>query len=147
MPTVDQVKNKVLRMMANNFEVKVDSDGDVVIRYESAVCWVSVRDWHSDKEGRNTIVQVRSPILWNVKMTPAVYQWVATEGQKYYFGAVSVGIDEGQTEGALWLKYSLLGDNLDAPELETAVVCVLGDANRLDDELQKKFGGKRTADL
>ena len=147
MPTVEQVKNKVLRLMAKEFEVSVDDDGDIVVRYESAICWVSVRDWHADKEGRNTIVQVRSPILWGVKVTPAVCQWVATEGQNYLFGSVSVGIDEGKSEGNLWFTHNLLGDNLDAPELETTVICVLGDANRLDDELQKKFGGKRTSDI
>lgn len=146
MPTAEQVRNKVLRMMANNFEVKVDDDGDIVVRHESAICWVSVSGWH-EQEGRNTIVRVRAPILWEVPITPAVYQWVATEGQGYLFGAVRVALEQGKSTGNLWFTHTLLGDNLDEPELETTVVCVLGDANRLDDELQKKFGGKRTTDM
>lgn len=147
MPTVEQVRNKVLRMMAQSFQVKLNDDGDVIVRYESATCLVTVVDWQSNNEGRNTLVHVRIPILWNVSLTPELYKWVATEGQNYMIGTVRVKMVEGKTEGNLWFVQYLLGDNLDVNELENTVKFMLGDSNRLDDELQKKFGGKRTTDL
>ena len=63
------------------------------------------------------------------------------------FGRVACNITSEASETDLEFEYNLLGDNLDEPELTTTVVMLLGTANRLDDELQKKFGGKRSADL
>jgi hypothetical protein len=82
MPTVDQVRMRVLKMLSSHMDVRMDDDDDIVLRHESAVCWVSVNAWgNPTNDGHDIIVQVRSPILWNVKRTPAVYEWVATEGQ------------------------------------------------------------------
>jgi hypothetical protein len=44
-------------------------------------------------------------------------------------------------------EHNILGDNLDEPELVATVTALISTANNLDDELQKKFGGKRTIDL
>ena len=40
-----------------------------------------------------------------------------------------------------------LGDYLDEEELHNAVGAVVTTADRLDDELQSRFGGKRSEDL
>lgn len=147
MPTVDQVKNKVLRMMAKNYNITTDDDGDVILRHESAACSVSVSEWHPDDEGRNTLVQVSAPILWEVKRTAALYEWVATTGQSFIFGrtACNTGADVALTNIAF--EHNILGDNLDEPELLATVTALIATANNLDDELQQKFGGKRTSDL
>jgi hypothetical protein len=54
--------------------------------------------------------------------------------------------DDGRT-GILGFEHAILGDHLDAPELHQAVAAVGFTADRLDDELQARFGGKRLADL
>ncbi len=146
MPTFDQVKNKVLRMMAKNYNITTADDGDVILRHESAALSVSVVEWHPDQEGLNTVVKVSAPILWEVKRTAALYEWVATTGQTYLFGrtACNAGADASLTNIAF--EQNILGDNLDEPELVTTVTALLAIANNLDDELQKKFGGKRTSD-
>ena len=46
----------------------------------------------------------------------------------------------------LIFSHTLLGDFLDQPELETAMWGLLSVADRWDDELQPKFGGKRSSD-
>jgi hypothetical protein len=147
MPTVEQVKNKVLRMMAKNYNITMADDGDVILRHESAALTVSVSEWYPDEEGRNTVVQVSAPILWEVKRTAALYEWVATTGQSYLFGrtACNTGADASLTNVAF--EHNILGDNLDEPELVATVTALISTANNLDDELQKKFGGKRTIDL
>ncbi len=43
--------------------------------------------------------------------------------------------------------HTLLGDYLDEEELHNAVGAVVTTADRLDDELQSRFGGKRSEDL
>ena len=145
MPTVDQVKNKVLRMMAKNYNITTSDDGDVILRHESAALSVSVVEWHPDQEGLNTVVKVSAPILWEVKRTAALYEWVATTGQTYLFGrtACNAGADASLTN--VEFEQNILGDNLDEPAEVNQFYMNL--VNDLDDELQKVYGGKKTSDL
>lgn len=145
MPSVDQVKNKVLRILASKLQVKTDEDGDVIIRYESTVGVVSVREF-GDDDGIRVIVQVRAIVLWDVKRTPALYEWVATEGTNYLIGHVRCFESQNSGNTNLWLEHNLVGDNLDENELMSAVGFVLNQADELDDELQAKFGGRRQVD-
>jgi hypothetical protein len=45
------------------------------------------------------------------------------------------------------MKHTLLGDYLDEEELHWALYQLLNTADKLDDELKQKFGGKRLADF
>ena len=147
MPTVDQVKNKVLRMMAKNYNITTDDDGDVILRHESAALSVSVLEWQPDREGRNTVIQISAPILWEVKRTAALYEWVATTGQSFIFGRTACNASADAALTHIAFEHNIFGDNLDEPELVATVAALISTANDLDDELQKKFGGKRTSDL
>lgn len=149
MPTVDQVKMRVLQMLSSHMDVRMGNDGDIVIRHESAVCLVSVDMW-GDKpknEGHDIIVQVRAPIIWNAKRTAALYEWVATSQNDYLIGRIACYEDNNPSLTNVFFEQNLFGDNLDEPEIVHTVVLVLSTANRLDDELVVKFGGKRTIDL
>ena len=134
-------------MMAKAYKITTTDDETILLWHESAACSVKVAEFDKDEDGQNTVVKVSAPILWNVKRTPALYEWVATSGQAYIFGRVACNISSVESETNLEFEYNLLGDNLDEAELITAVLMLLTTANDLDDELQKKFGGKRTADL
>jgi hypothetical protein len=147
MPTVEQVKNKVLRMMAKNYNITMADDGDVILRHESAALTVSVLEWQPDREGRNTVIQVSAPILWEVKRTAALYEWVATTGQEFIFGRTACNVSADSALTNIMFEHNILGDNLDEPELVATVTALISTANDLDDELQQKFGGKRTSDL
>lgn len=145
MPTVDQVKMRVLKMLSSHMDVRMDDDGDILIRHESAVCWVSVNQWGTPtNEGRDIVVQVRAPIIWEAKRTPALYEWVATEGQKFMIGRVACNPDDNASLTNVFFEHTLFGDNLDEPEIVHTVGLVLSTANRLDDELVVKFGGRKS---
>ena len=145
MPNAEQVKNKVLRMLMSHMDVRMDDDGDILIRLESAVCWVSVNNWgEPSNDGRDTVVQVRAPIIWEAKRTPALYEWVATEGQKFMIGRVACNSDSDASLTNVFFEHTLFGDNIDEPEIVHAVGMVLSTANRLDDELVVKFGGRKS---
>lgn len=146
MPTVDQVRNKVLRILSSKMQVQTDEDGDVLIHHESVVASVTVDDWYPDTEGRQIIVQIRVPILWNVKRTPAVYEWVACSGSNYLMGHVRCLNADSASHTNLFMEHNLIGDNLDENELLNAVLHVIVTANELDDKLMSKFGGTRTID-
>jgi len=92
-----------------------------------------------DQESR-TLVRMVVPVLREVPPSPALFEYVATEGQNYYFGGLHYvpGIEGGM----LLFKETLLGDYLDEEELMNAVVAVVGTANRIDNDFVARFGGE-----
>ena len=140
MPTVGEVQQKVQRTLADLFgSVKVAANGMFVLNSGSAAVGVVVEPFMND----HVVVKVMSFVLAEFKITPEVYKWVATSGQAFEFGTFSVV--EGD-KPMLRLSHSLLGDFLDPEELRMAVMFVGLIADKTDDELKAKFGGKRMAD-
>jgi hypothetical protein len=147
MPTVDQVKNKIMRMLSTHMAIRIDNDGDLMITHESALCWIQVHEWGTPSgDGKDIVIQVRSPILWGVRRSPALYEWVSTDGQDFFFGRVACNEDKDPSLTNVFFEYSILGDNVDEPEIVNAVMAVIFTANKLDDDLLPKFGGKKSID-
>ena len=152
MGTVDQTMMKVQRILTGPMGLRVSLQGNamhVTFTDVSTRATVSVQDWGVDKNGDpQTLVQISSPVLWEVEPTPTLYEWIAKEGGRYFFGHISAH-DDTDAPGKLFLlmSHTLLGDYLDEEELSSAMYGVLGTADKLDDELKQRFGGKRLADF
>jgi len=147
---VDQTMMKVQRILTGPMGLRIQLSGNtisVTFTDVSTRVNVSVTDWGVDKNGDpQTLVQLSCPVLWEVPPSPALFEFVAR--QNYYFGHVSVH-DDSDAPGKLFLlmSHTLLGDYLDEEELNSALYAILGTADKLDDELKQKFGGKRLADF
>lgn len=138
MAGVDAVRNKVQRILANEFgSVEIDNKGRFVIKHESSVTFIDVEEW-SD----NTVVSMLCPMLTDVEITPELTRWIAVDGQNFIFGNASLSPDENGRTGWVFFGHNLLGDDLDEPELIRAVGVVVVGANKLDNELRDKFGGR-----
>src|SRR5687768_11119876 len=150
MANVEQTLMKVQRMVTGGMQLRAMLTGtglQVSFADLSTVANIEVHEFGTDDDGEaRSVVQVWSPILYNVPATPAVFEWVARNGGSRGFGRIEL-IDE-DTAGRVMLVYShtLLGDYLDEPELQLALFAVLGTADKWDDELQQRFGGKRWVD-
>jgi hypothetical protein len=141
--SVEQVKIMVQRILTEELtSVRLGSDGLIILENDSATGFVEVLEWGDDQ----TIVKVSSTVLWDVPLVPDLFQWVATEGQARWFAHYRVFIDDDGT-GDLMLEHDLLGDFLDPAELIEAVYAVMVGADSMDEDLQSRFGGKRSADL
>lgn len=77
--------------------------------------------------------------------SPGLFQWVATDSRKG-LGSINVILDDEGTCD-LFFMHTLAGDTLDPGELKHAAFVVAVVANQLDDEVQKKFGGKRWPEI
>lgn len=135
----DLVYNKVRDMfLEHGAQVTLIQDG-FQLPYESTVVVVKI----VDQEDR-VLVQMYVPVLHHLPASPGLFEYVATEGQNYFFGNLHYipEIDDG----LLVFEHTLLGDYLDSDELHGAVAALAVTGNTLDDELQKKFGGKRFTD-
>jgi len=140
MTAVDQTRNKVQRILTSKLNrVEIDSDGDFVVRYQSAVAFVRVREGFGD----GTMVDVRCPMVTGVKITNELCRWIATEGQDFKIGGTYL-MEERDDDEQCWIffRYSLTGDDLDESELMNAVGAIVATAQKLDNELQDKFGGE-----
>jgi len=139
MANLDAIRSRVQRMLTDSFDrVEIDRDGDFVIRYESAVTYVSVEEGFGD----GSVVSLRCPLICDVKITDQLCRWVATEGQRFLLGGCYLNPNENPTTGWVFFKYSITADDLDESELKNAVGAVVVTSNRLDNELRDRFGGK-----
>jgi hypothetical protein len=150
MATVEQTMIKVQRLLTGPLGLKVTLEGDSFhVRFQDISTYVQLRvqDWGKDREGQpQTLVLITSLILRGVTPTPALFEWVGRQGGSRWFGHVEVYDDKEAGKVYLLMSHTLLGDYIDQKELETAMFGVLSAADAWDDELQKKFGGKRWAD-
>lgn len=152
MATVDQTMIKVQRLLTGPMNLKIDLSGDLIgVRFTDISTQIHVRiiDWGKTKDGEpRTLVRVSSPVLRAVPPSPALYEYVVREAPKLWFGNLEVN-DDSQNPGMLFISmgHTLLGDFLDEAELSSALYGVLNAADERDDDMQKRFGGKRWADV
>jgi len=151
MATVEQTTLKVQRLLTGPMGLRIQLEGDLIgVKFTDVSTQVHIRiiDWGKDKDGQpQTLVRISSPLLRGVQPTPALYEYLARESPSLWFGSIRVWDDE-ETKGmvSMTLGHTLLGDFLDEEELRVAVFRILNSADELDDELQKRFGGKRWSD-
>jgi hypothetical protein len=151
MATVDQTMLKVQRILAGAMKLNIQLAGDLIsINFSDLSTQANVRviDFGKNKDGEpSSLVRVSAPVLRGVKPSPALYEYMVREAPQRWFGSFNVSEDQA-TPGAVFIAvgHSLLGDFLDEEELAAALWAVLATADQLDDEMQKRFGGKRWAD-
>ena len=143
MANIADVTAKVQRILANNWKTELSPDGSFFLRFESTACHVTCFEMG---ESGSVAVRMSAPILFDVPVSNDLFRWVATEGANYNFGNAHLFLDESETTAQLFFSQIILGDFLDAEELNTAVAAVGFTADRLDDELLPRFGGRRAAD-
>lgn len=151
MATVEQTMMKVQRLLTGPMGLRVQLTGDMItvaFSESSTAVHLGVFDGGKNDEGDPmTLVRITSPILRSVKPSPELFEWVAKEAGYRWFGHVAVA-DDDDDPGKLFIMmtHTLLGDFLDEGELKAAMFGVLATADHWDDELKKRFGGKRWAD-
>ena len=133
---VGTVKQKVQRYLADAFgTVQIDRDGDFTFRHGSARIFIRVAELGPDK----TAVAIWAPTNNDVPPSPELFRYVATNNA-YTFGSL-MAVERGDTVNIAF-KHSMLGDNLDPDELVMAVVLLAGTADKIDNEIKEKFGGR-----
>ena len=150
MATVEQTTMKIQRILTGpmGLNVMLDSNG-FRITFEDASSFLRIRihEWKAGADAEpGTVALITAPILRDVSPSPELFEWVARHGGSRWFGHVEVHQIQDSENVNLVFSHTLLGDYLDQPELETAMWGILSVADRWDDELQEKFGGKRASD-
>jgi hypothetical protein len=134
------VKDKVHRYITEVVgSVQIDSDGDFTFRTGSSQMWISVsKVERSGSYAEFVAVKVFANTNNRVPASPALYEYVATEG-RYRIGALRcVRKDDGVR---VWLEHTLMGTFLDPAELYVTINYIGEIADWVDDEIRRKFGG------
>jgi hypothetical protein len=107
-----------------------------------------IDEYRKDNDNSVTVVNIFALVLFEVDVSNELFKWVATEGQNYDYGAFRIFIDSDNPKKCnVQYQYRIAGDNLDPGELKGALAAVAFTSDNEDDELQKKFGGKKWSDL
>lgn len=139
----DELKITVELWLTDKFKgVEVREDGRIFVpRFGSTALFVSVKEAF---QGKHVIVVLESPVLVDVPITRELLEYVGYKSGLYLFGHLAVvGHNGVGTTGHLIFRHTLLGDSLDKTELTLTAGLIASTANRLDDDLQVRFGGKR----
>lgn len=142
MATVEDVQRRIQKMLQQWLgKVEIDGDGDFVFAMDSTNAFGSVLDWGDG----DVVFSVWALVLVDVPITNELCRYVATEG--FVLGNLAVVEGENGGNGRLLFRYRIVANDIDDSELQAAVRAVATVADDLDDKLQKRFGGKRLADV
>jgi hypothetical protein len=112
---------------------EVDRDRDFVVRRGSARVFVRPLE----QAGR-TFVRISSVSNVGVSVDGGLTRFLATENSTLAFGKFSLN----EEASAVHVAHTLLGDFLNRDELAIAVGAVAEIADRYDDEIKQRFGGR-----
>lgn len=139
MSVIEQTRAKVQRILTKELgSVRVDQDDSFIVVHESAVLFIDVVEGFKD----GTIISFRVPLIRDVPITDELCRWIATEGQRFMLGGCYLNPNKETNTGWVYLKYSIIGDDLDESELIHSTFAMAYASDRLDNELQEKFGGE-----
>ena len=137
--TLDALRSTIGDIIGGHFGAHhVDAQGDVHVDHESARVFVCARPWRE----RAALVSIFSVTNVAVPITEALTLFLASENLQTVFGHFALHADEGASHGDVWFGHTLLGDFLDADELVTALSAVARAANKYDDLIKARFGGR-----
>ena len=94
----------------------------------------------------NPYVDVIAFVLLNVKDDIKIYKYLMTE-KSYIFNKWEVEPGEDNGTVNLYLVARVLIEDLDASELNFAIMSTAMIADGIDEEIQKEFGGKRCIEI
>lgn len=112
----------------------VDENGSYVLGLESARIFV-VPAWLEDE---TTVARVFAVTNLGVPVTAELTSYLLQKNLEFVFGGFALDVDEG----AVWFNHNLLGGHMTPAELEATVGAVATTADRYDDEIKSRFGGR-----
>lgn len=137
MSRVTEVQQRIDEILtASGYPFRREEQRFRIERGTTAV-FVSAHDWRDT----HTLVELLCPVLHEVPCSEALLQRLNELNETLYFGKAYWRDD------TVWIAHNLLGDDLDSGELIASVGLVAVVADKLDDELKGRFGGKRWRDL
>ncbi len=107
------------------------------IPFRSAIAHVIVNPWYDD-----AVITTRAYVVSGATLSSDLLHFLLRKNVSMRFGAF--GIDD---DGEILFEHNIVGSTCDREELNASIVEVMRMANKYDDEIIEKWGGKRAIDL
>lgn len=136
---LDHWLEDTLKNALETSELVRDEDGDIPVRWGSAMVYVSVIGVDSDLP----LIRVSAPLLEDFTVKPAVYEAVNSINRQTPFAKAIIDAEIQQIVLAADL---FVFDQMSAEQLMATIELVGENADRFDTMLQRRFGGNTAFD-
>ncbi|MEA2499116.1 MAG: hypothetical protein QOH26_1521 [Actinomycetota bacterium] len=127
----EMIETQLAEMMSGYL---ADQSGAYIVGAESARIFV-VPAWIPDGP---SVVRVFAITNVDVPITAELTSYLLTTNLEFVFGAFALDV----SNGAVWFNHNLLGDHTSPEELEATIGAVAQTADKYDDEIKARFGGR-----
>ena len=131
---------KVLPMVRSTFgefAIVLDDRPGFAIPQGSTLCHIGVHPWGED----SATVLCRSYVVMGPELVPDLLMFLLRTNDDMRFGAFGVDRD-----GDIFFEHSIVGATIDKDELKASVMAVIWTADKYDDEIVGRWGGRRCSD-
>lgn len=114
-----------------------EADGKVRVRLGSAVTETTVTPWGENDH----VVTTRARVATGATLDEELLRWLLLRNGEVVFGGFGLTPD-----GTVFYGHGIVASTCDREELRASVTSVALVADRYDDEIVRRWGGKRAAD-
>ena len=143
---VDAVRARIQTLLLRETEIGLDQRGRITVDRGSTRVYIN---FAAQEEPRVVFVTLTAPVAFFVPVTPALFERIARDSDRWYFGHLCMSVyEEGEHKGTayVYLSDTLVGDFLDPQEITIPVFALVNTANALDEDFVAEFGGVKYAD-
>ncbi|MGH2755423.1 MAG: T3SS (YopN, CesT) and YbjN peptide-binding chaperone 1 [Actinomycetota bacterium] len=112
----------------------VNEQGNYVLGLDTARVFV-VPTWLEDEQ---TVVRIFAITNLDVPVTADLTSYLLAQNLEFVLGAFALDVDHG----AVWFNHNLLGAHMTPEEFEASLAAVAQTAERFDNEIKDRFGGR-----
>jgi hypothetical protein len=107
------------------------------VREGSTIAQIAVHPWGDN----DSVITARAYVVQDAAITADLLLYLLRHNDMFRFGAF--GVDENND---IFFQHSIVGSTCDREELEACVLAVAHTADRFDDEIKSRWGGKSAVD-
>jgi len=150
MSSTAEVLDKVRRLLvANDWRADLYGENGFRLPFEDSDLFIEVDELTVGDDEKIHPIEVWTPVLFDVPVSDALARYVAE--QRFRFGNLRLHFDGDETintakETLVAFEHTILGDFLDAQELEIALGMVFVSGTGEAEDMQARFGGTRPRD-
>lgn len=137
----EEIYNKVkgfLKELFGEQAIAHDEQPVFLIPHGSSAANVTVFPWGDD----DATICTRAYVVLKPEVNQELMHYLLKKNNEMRFGAF--GLD---SEGDVFFEHTIVGSCCDKEELKASVLAVLGTADRYDNEIVERWGGKTVIDM
>ncbi len=127
-----------VKELFGQFAVPHDEQPAIAVIIGSTVAQVAVHAWGGD----DASITTRAWVVRDLDVVPELMSYLLHENDRMRFGAF--GLD---SDNDVFFEHTIVGSTCDMEEIRSSVTAVATTADRYDDELVARYGGRRGLDL